>query len=530
MVDKSELELKELRDIIYELEDEMSVSTRNNLYNDDIRKSKKLLLYRYALLLQIKDIRKVRRKIETRIDRINSLKSLGARGRILTPRESQAIKEIEVDVRKREDIVEIYDNKKEVYSDKRLAYYGFDDELEEVFFKHQTEFDPFFEVNEKNVADLKRQLDEGHKFKNDLSADEILALNEERYGDEIVDFELGIIFDAEDKTEITIKENENETNNNADNENQEDVPEEYVYLDNILKLEEDIENKETTEEKEELYNYYNGYNLYKEPMKKIILDSIDDEIANDIASESKNISETSKSLLEEDFDKFKNSKEDFLDEENKTIEDNVANKKIVVTDDAIFSKSSQVKTKKLVKDKIILKEKLENYINRKGNDMTREFYNNEIRNNDLDDQMTLDELDKKLNLDLYILGILYQIDKKISKLKNSDDPDTEAIKVLINNLYQVNMEYKLYPGYCFESVSEYLPETIVEDIRNFDDENTKLDVQELYRAAISFTISAEDVKKKYREMYGLDKNTVTSLEDGKDIDNEAEDEGTNDIE
>ena len=159
MIDKTNAELKLIREKVNEIEEEMSVSTKNNIYFEDIKKSRKLLVYRYALLLQIKDLARMRSKISTRVEKIKHLKSQSARGRILTEREQEAIYNLKNDIRKREDIIELYDDKKGLYSDKRLAYYGIDDMLINTFIKHAEEFYPFFEVTEKNVYSLKNTLD-----------------------------------------------------------------------------------------------------------------------------------------------------------------------------------------------------------------------------------------------------------------------------------------------------------------------------------------------------------------------------------
>ena len=69
----------------------------------------------------------------------------------LTEREQEAILNLRDDVRKREDVIELFDDKRDIYSDRRVAYYGMDETLINTFMKHSEEFYPFFEVNEKSL-------------------------------------------------------------------------------------------------------------------------------------------------------------------------------------------------------------------------------------------------------------------------------------------------------------------------------------------------------------------------------------------
>ena len=138
---------------------------------------------------RVKDLRQIRRKVETRIAKINTLKTQSARGRMLTKREMDAIYNLKNDIRKQEEIVEEYDNKKEIYSDKRIAYFGMDNELIKIFYKYSTDFEPYFLVTDKNVNDLKSSLDDSHNIKDNMNDIDIRNANEDRYGDEIVDFE-----------------------------------------------------------------------------------------------------------------------------------------------------------------------------------------------------------------------------------------------------------------------------------------------------------------------------------------------------
>ncbi|MCQ2978723.1 MAG: hypothetical protein MJ245_02895 [Clostridia bacterium] len=509
MADKNEQELKSLREKIFELEDELSVSTRTNIYADDIRKSKRLLLYRYGCLLQIKDLAEIRRKISARIERINNLKSLSARGRILTKREQEAVKKINIDERKREEFVEKYDNKKEIYSDKRLAYYGFDDELCDVFFKHSQDFELYMDVNEKNVFDLKEALDSSHNFKENLSDEEILSLNEERYGDEIVDFELGINLgdfnDKDIKQDVVVEINEL-SDLASEIEKMEKLDRDEQIKTNVpskSKISFDID----FNDENQLYNYNNGYNLYNKPMKKIELDSIDKEIEDDISSDNKVVSLISEHLLEEDF----------IDEDDKEI---ILDNKIKFTDLDIFdNKNVTEKTLADVKKKIDLKNKLEEYINYRGNDYAREYYNNEIRNRLKLESTDYNELDKKLTLDLYELGILYDIDKKIKRMKDESDGDDEAINILINKLYQINMQYKVFPGFCFDDVNEYKPDKVIASLKEFDNTFNDITEQDIYSSAITYTISADEIKSRLRKMYGLDKTNENQDEENNEIDN-----------
>lgn len=537
MAVKVSQELKELYNKVCELEDEMSVTTKNNVYIDDLLKSRRLLLYRYALLLQIKDMRTYRRKVETRIARINTLKGQAARGRMLTKRESEAISKINVDIRKQEEIVESYDNKKEIYSDKRIAYYGMDDDLISIIYKYSYEFEPYFIVNEKNVLELKRQLDESNNIKDNMNETEILSANQERYGDEIVEFELGIILNTKEEIDVNKVDKKltsvNLTVNDVDKKIKNDL-ENYARDITEDELSEEIENaldlkasddKNSSDNETKKYNYFNGYNLYKEDMDEIIFDSIEAEVENDIAMENEKNSDEAQKLLEEDFSKEKEFEDDnFLKDEEENIKDNLESKKIVLTDEEVFKHSATKKNEETIKDKLKLKEKLENYINQFGNDMTREYYNNEIRNTSLEDDEIILDIDNKLYLDIYQLGILFYIDQLISK-KKTDGSDPYDIKVLINKLYQLKMEYKLFPGMCFSDTEEFKPEDIIDAIKTYATD-ANLDATEMFRIANIFTFSASDIKKKYREMYGLNK----VIENSEDISNDNEDDEDEELE
>lgn len=483
MTKEEQDKLKLLYDKVCELEVEMSVSSKNNKYIEDIKKSSKLLLYRYALLVQIKDIRKKRGKIEDRISRINQLQNQSMRGRLLTERELQAIHEIGNDESLHEKIAEEYDNKKEIYNDNRIVYLGMDENLENIFFKYQDLFSPYMKVTDKNVEGLKRFLDDAHNFdKDSMKREEILKANSDRYDDEIIDFEIGIIFDdpneKEEKDIIKFKSDVTSTKL--------DLLEKKIELMSGV-TEEKVEEKKNVEDAEVV--------------------SLEDEVERNDAHTDVYVSDKLRDLNVE--------KVDFLEEEENKIASSIKKNRIDTSDDAIFKSnaSSFEKTIKSIKDKLELKKRLELEALGKVVDVSRNYYDELIEKNELESDEEIDKIDMDVTNDIYELGIILLLKNKLDfetemkkKKKGNDDPaDDEAIKVLLDQIYQIGMQYKLFPGFCFNDTKEFDPEKVIAEIKSFDGKNyVPLELSELYRATTLHTFTIDDIKKKYEEMYHFD--------------------------
>lgn len=476
---------KLLYDKVCELEIEMSVSSKNNKYIEDIKKSAKLLLYRYALLVQIKDIRKKRGKIEDRIARIHQLQTQSMRGRILSPREQEAINNIHEDETLHEKIAEDYDNKKEIYNDDRIVYLGMDENLENIFYKYPDLFAPYMKVTEKNVEGLKRFLDDAHNFdKDSMKREEILKANSDRYDDEIIDFELGIYFDDDDEKEFkAYKEYKTE-----------------IQSSKLDLLEKKVEAMAKIEP------------LIKEETKK---EEIEEVVSLDDVVE---YTESHSDVYAEDRLKDLNAeKEDFLQEEEQKIKTNIEKNRINTSDDVIFKSNASTfeKTVKAIKDKLELKARLEEAALGKVVDLSRNYYDEELSKCSLDTDEDIDKIDMDLTNDIYELGIILLLKNKVDfetemkkKKKHNVDPDSDdAIKVLLDQIYQIGMQYKLFPGFCFNDTKEYDPERVIAEIKSFDGKNyIPLELSELYRATTLHTFTIDDIKKKYEDMYHFDSN------------------------
>lgn len=484
MTKEEQDKLKLLYDRVCELEVEMSVSSKNNKYIEDIKKSSKLLLYRYALLVQIKDIRKKRGKIEDRISRINQLQNQSMRGRLLTARELQAINEIGNDESLHEKIAEEYDNKKELYNDNRIVYLGMDENLENIFFKYQDLFSPYMKVTDKNVEGLKRFLDDAHNFdKDSMKKEEILKANLDRYDDEIIDFEIGIIFDDPNEKE----EKDNKEFKSDVTSTKLDLLEKKIELMSGITEEEKEEEKKTEDDDEVV--------------------SLEDEVERNDAHTDVYVSDKLRDLNVE--------KVDFLEEEENRIASSIKKNRIDTSDDAIFKSnaSSFEKTIKSIKDKLELKKRLETEALGKVSDVSRNYYDELIEKNALDSDEEIDRIDMDVTNDIYELGIIlllknkldFETEMKKKKKGNTDPADDEAIKVLLDQIYQIGMQYKLFPGFCFNDTKEYDPEKVIAEIKSFDGKNyVPLELSELYRATTLHTFTIDDIKKKYEDMYHLD--------------------------
>ena len=310
-----------------------------------------------------------------------------------------------------------------------------------------------------------------HNFNHDkMNKEEIVVLNTNRYGDEIVDFELGINFSDEV------------------------VPQIVEFTIESVKPKFQTPNKsklELLESKiEGILNEKSKINL-EEKLEK----------DNFIMTESGELIDANKAIIESK-SKDEVKKEDSLSKA-KNIND-------------LSSSKYAIKTVKSIKDKILLKDRLEEYINNKENvDVARDDYNNLLIKCDLSNDEEVYKLELLLTNDIYQLGILMmlkdelkELEKKANQRKNRKNKTQfeDMISKLSDEIQQLMMQYNCFPGHSFNDVKEYNPEKVEDALKKFMKDSTSLDLTNMYKAAIDFTFTSEGVRKKYEEFYCAKKN------------------------